>query len=122
MCPALVSHGGRPVAVSGASGGRRIMAAVAQLLLMVHDFGMDVEEAAHWPRIDVSGPDLVSADRRLPAQVVDALRALGDCEVVDHNVPPINFARPSIVERFDGVSARDISDAFSPWCVALSPA
>jgi gamma-glutamyltranspeptidase/glutathione hydrolase len=121
MCPALVSHGGRPVAVSGASGGRRIMAAVAQLLLMVHDFDMDVEEAAHWPRIDVSGPDRVSADRRLPAEVVDALRALGDCEVVDHNVLPINFARPSIIERFDGVSARGVSDAFSPWSAALSP-
>jgi gamma-glutamyltranspeptidase/glutathione hydrolase len=97
------------------------MAAVAQLLLMVHDFDMDVEEAAHWPRIDVSGPDRVSADRRLSAKVVDALRALGDCEVLDHNVLPINFARPSVIERFDGVSARGISDAFSPWSAALSP-
>jgi gamma-glutamyltranspeptidase/glutathione hydrolase len=122
MCPALVSHGGRPVAVGGAAGGRRIMAAIAQLLLMVHDFDMDVEEAAHWPRIDVSGPDRVSADRRLPAQVLDALRGLGEFEVVDHNVLPLNFARPSIIERFDGVTARGVSDAFSPWSAALSPA
>lgn len=53
------------------------MASVAQLMMFVHDFDMDVEEAAHWPRIDVSGPDLVSADRRLPDDVVRALAATG---------------------------------------------
>lgn len=121
MCPAIIAHGGRPVVVGGAAGGRRIMAAIAQLLLFVHDFRMDVGDAAHWPRIDVSGPDKVSADRRLPPQVIDLLGQLGECEVVDHNVLPINFARPSIIERFDGVTARGVSDAFSPWSAALSP-
>ncbi|MFL9902071.1 gamma-glutamyltransferase [Paraburkholderia fungorum] len=120
MCPAIVSRDGRPVVVGGAAGGRRIMAAIAQLLLFVQDFGMDVGDAAHWPRIDVSGPDKVSADRRLSPEVIDALKALGECEVVDHNVLPINFARPSIIERFDGVTARGVSDAFSPWSAALS--
>jgi gamma-glutamyltranspeptidase / glutathione hydrolase len=120
MCPAIVSRDGRPVVVGGAAGGRRITAAIAQLLRFVQDFGMDVGDAAHWPRIDVSGPDKVSADRRLSPEVIDALKALGECEVVDHNVLPINFARPSIIERFDGVTARGVSDAFSPWSAALS--
>lgn len=121
MCPAIIARDGRPVVVGGAAGGRRIMAAIAQLLLFVHDFGMDVGDAGHWPRIDVSGPERLSADRRLSADVLDALRQLGECEVVDHNVLPINFARPSIIERFDGVTARGMSDAFSPWSAALSP-
>ncbi|WP_429302024.1 gamma-glutamyltransferase [Paraburkholderia sp. GAS199] len=119
MCPAIVSRNGRPVMVGGAAGGRRIMAAIAQLLLVVHDFGMDVEKAAHWPRIDVSSPDKVSADRRLPSEVIAALKALGECDVVDHSVLPINFARPGIIERFDGVTARGVSDALSPWSAAL---
>ena len=38
----------------GASGGRRIMAAVFQLMTFLADFGMSVEDAAHHPRIDVS--------------------------------------------------------------------
>jgi gamma-glutamyltranspeptidase / glutathione hydrolase len=38
---------------------------------------------------------------------------------VDHNVLPINFARPSI-ERFDGVTARGVSGAFPAWSVAWS--
>ncbi|MBN3766165.1 gamma-glutamyltransferase [Burkholderia sp. Ac-20365] len=122
MCPAIIAHDGRPVVVGGAAGGRRIMAAIAQLLLLVHDFRMDVGDAAHWPRIDVSGPDKVSADRRLPQQVIDRLMQMSECDVVDHNVLPINFARPSIIERFDGVTARGVSDAFSPWSAALSPA
>ncbi|SAL85289.1 gamma-glutamyltransferase [Caballeronia arvi] len=121
MCPAIISRDGRPVVAGGAAGGRRIMAAVAQLLLLVHDFDMSVGDAAHCPRIDVSGPEQVSADRRLPALVLHALRELGECEVVDHNVLPINFARPSVIERFDGRTARGVSDAFSPWSAALGP-
>jgi gamma-glutamyltranspeptidase/glutathione hydrolase len=53
--------------------------------------------------------------------VLDALRQLGTCDVVDHNVLPINFARPSVIERFDSITARGISDAFSPWSAALNP-
>ncbi|MDE1179986.1 gamma-glutamyltransferase [Paraburkholderia sp.] len=121
MCPAIVVRNGRPVIVAGGAGGRRIMAAVAQLLMFVHDFGMDVEDAAHWPRIDVSGPDLVSADRRLDAAVIDALRAVGATEIVDHDVLPINFARPAIIDAREPL-ARGVSDALSPWSIALGAA
>jgi gamma-glutamyltranspeptidase/glutathione hydrolase len=95
------------------------MASVAQLMMFVHDFDMDVEEAAHWPRIDVSGPDLISADRRLPDDVVSALAATGDFELVDHDVLPINFARPSIIDARTSGLLRGISDVYSPWSAAL---
>src|SRR5438270_185157 len=74
MCPAILKDGERPWIAIGSSGGRRIMASVLQVLSFVADFGMRPEDAAHHPRIDVSDPDLVNADRRLPADVLDALR------------------------------------------------
>src|SRR3546814_16239141 len=50
----------------GASGGRKIMPAVAQLASFLADFGMGLEDAFHHPRIDVSGGDTVIADDSLP--------------------------------------------------------
>ena len=66
MCPVIAASGGQPEIAVGASGGRRIMASVFQLLSFVADFGMEPEAAAHHPRIDVSGPSGIGADRRLP--------------------------------------------------------
>src|ERR1043165_1767697 len=66
MFPLILRDGVKPWIAAGASGGRRIMAAVLQLVSFVADFGMSPEAAAHQPRIDVSGPDEVTADRRGP--------------------------------------------------------
>ena len=103
MLPIMLTEGGRPFLAAGASGGRRILAAVFQLMTFIADFGMSVEDAAHHPRIDVSSVDAVSADRRLPAEVLDALAADGPLEVVEHGAVPINFACPNvIVQHADG--------------------
>jgi len=120
MCPAIVaSSAGRPIITAGAAGGRRIMASVAQLLMFLHDFDTDVEEAAHCPRIDVSDPHLVSADRRLGDDVLRALSEIGTCELVDHDVLPINFARPSVIDARSVGRLRGVSDAYSPWSAAV---
>ncbi len=121
MCPVVVSEGGRPMIAAGASGGRRIMAAVAQMLAFTLDFGMDPQAAAHHPRIDVSDPGSVNADARLPADVLDALRADGAVEVVDHCVMPVNFACPNLIRVQDG-QRTGISDVMSPWSAALAQA
>ena len=101
MCPVIVTpktgHG--PRFAGGASGGRRILASVYQMLAWTVDFGMGLEDAAHWPRIDVSGPDQTSADLRLPAEVLAALEAAGPTVVVEHGVLPINFACPNMIRR-----------------------
>lgn len=117
MCPAILAEGGTPVLALGASGGRRIMAAVAQLLFYVAAFGMDPAAAAHHPRIDVSGPHAVGADRRLGPEVLAALAADGPAEAVEHAVLPGNFACPSLLLRRGGV-ATGISDVMSPWSAA----
>jgi gamma-glutamyltranspeptidase/glutathione hydrolase len=93
---------------------------VAQVMMFVADFGMNLDQAAHHPRVDVSGPDEVSADLRLPAEVIEALAADGPTEVVEHGVMPINFACPNmIVQHADG-SRQGISDAASPWSAAVA--
>jgi gamma-glutamyltranspeptidase/glutathione hydrolase len=121
MCPVIATDAeGRPELVAGASGGRRIMAAVAQLLSFVAEFGMDPETAAHHPRVDVSGPDGVSADLRLPAAVLDRLRADGPVEVVEHGVMPLNFACPSLIRRMPDGQVAGVSDAMSPWSAAVA--
>jgi gamma-glutamyltranspeptidase / glutathione hydrolase len=122
MSPIIVRDGDRPWFAAGASGGRRILSSVTQLLAFVTDFGMSLEEAAHHPRIDVSDPEYLSADRRLPADVIDALAADGHTEVVEHGVMPINFACPNaIISEPDGYRT-GISDVASPWSAALAQA
>ena len=121
MCPVIVRRDGAPVIAAGSSGGRRILASVVQVLAFVHRFGMSPEQAAHHPRIDVSDPGGVNADARLPADVLDALRADGPVEVVEHGVLPVNFACPNLVVQMDG-NRTGISDVMSPWSAAIAQA
>jgi gamma-glutamyltranspeptidase/glutathione hydrolase len=97
------------------------MAAVLQLVSFVADFGMTAEAAAHQPRIDVSGPDRVTADRRLGPEIIGALQADGEVEVVDHGALPINFACPNLILQQAGTRT-GISDAASPWSGAVAQA
>lgn len=121
MCPVVVTpkDGSWPRAAAGASGGRRILASVYQMLSWTLDCGMDVETAAHQPRIDVSGPDATTADCRMPAETIAALEAEGSLSIVEHSVMPINFACPNIiVAGKDG--AEGCSDAASPSSAAVA--
>ena len=121
MSPVIATDAaGVPAIALGASGGRRILAAVFQMLSLVAGFGMDPEAAAHAPRLDVSGPDGATADRRLPAATLDGLAAMGPVEVVEHAVLPVNFACPNLVAiGADGLRT-GISDTMSPWSAALA--
>ena len=120
MSPVILRDGDRPWLAAGASGGRRILASVTQLLAFVTDFGMKLEDAAHHPRIDVSDPEHVSADRRLPQEIIGALTADGPTEVVEHAVMPINFACPNAIVMEQDGTRKGISDAASPWSAALA--
>jgi gamma-glutamyltranspeptidase / glutathione hydrolase len=122
MLPIMLTESGRPFLAAGASGGRRIMAAVFQLMTFIADFGMDVETAAHHPRIDVSSADSASADRRLPPAVLDALRADGPLDVVEHSAVPINFACPNVIVQSADGTRTGMSDAASPWSGAVAQA
>ena len=120
MCPVVVARGGTPYLALGASGGRKIVAAVLQLASFVIDFGMDLEAAAHAPRLDASGADLTTLDRRLDAVVVDAVGALGPVERVEHTIAPGQFANPNMVSRDEAGFNVGVADAMSPWSAAVA--
>jgi gamma-glutamyltranspeptidase/glutathione hydrolase len=121
MFPIILRDDAKPFIAAGASGGRRIMAAVLQLTSFVADFGMTPAAAAHQPRIDVSDPGKVTADRRLAPDILRALEADGPVEIVEHSVLPLNFACPNLLLQQDGTRT-GISDAASPWSAALAQA
>jgi gamma-glutamyltranspeptidase/glutathione hydrolase len=99
---------------AGASGGRRIMPAVMQLLSFVIDYGMDLDAAIHQPRIDASEGNIVSGDKRLPNEVREALRARFDyAEARVQNVPG-KYAVPSAVLRV-GDTNSGVNESFQPW-------
>ncbi|PWS37482.1 hypothetical protein DFH01_11670 [Falsiroseomonas bella] len=122
MSPVIATDAaGRPAIALGASGGRRILASVFQMLSFVAGFGMDPEAAAHQPRIDVSGPEGVTADPRLPAETLAALGdAAGPVGAVEHAVLPVNYACPNLIAIGPDGQRTGISDAMSPWSAALA--
>ncbi len=117
VCPILGESGDTRFAF-GASGGRKIVSAMAQMTSFVVDFGMDVGQAFHQPRIDVSGGQAIVADDMLPAPVIEALAA--DHPVVTtHRSPfPYAFACPAGVMRTAGVNS-GCTEIMSPWGDAI---
>jgi gamma-glutamyltranspeptidase/glutathione hydrolase len=109
---------GRRVAV-GASGGRRILPAVTQLLSFVMDYGMDLDATIHQPRIDASEGAIVVGDVRLPAAVREDLRARFDYEEARIQTLPMKFACPSLVLR-DGGTNSGAAEPFQPWSDAVA--
>jgi gamma-glutamyltranspeptidase/glutathione hydrolase len=120
MCPLIVARDGRPRFGVGASGGRRILAAVLQMASFIVDFDMGADEAAHHPRIDVSGDEGLAIDRRLPGAVIDRLRGRHGAEIVEHTVSPARFACPNLVLRGEDGTNHGVSDALSPWSAAVA--
>jgi len=120
MCPLVVARDGRARFGAGASGGRRILGAVLQLASFVVDFGMTPEEAAHQPRIDVSGETGFAIDRRLPDPVRERLAARPGAAIVEHTVWPQRFACPNLVLRGGDGLNYGIADLMSPWSAAVA--
>jgi gamma-glutamyltranspeptidase/glutathione hydrolase len=111
---------GRRVAV-GASGGRRILPAVTQLLSFVIDYGMDLDATIHQPRIDASEGAIVVGDARLPMAVREDLRARFDFAEARIQTTPMKFACPSLVLR-DCDTNSGATEPFQPWSEAVSEA
>jgi gamma-glutamyltranspeptidase/glutathione hydrolase len=112
------AHDGRRAAI-GASGGRRILPAVSQLLSFVMDYGMDLDAVIHQPRIDASEGAVVIGDVRLPQPAREALRTRFDYEEARIQTLPMKFACPSIVLR-DGNTNSGATEVFQPWSEAVA--
>jgi gamma-glutamyltranspeptidase/glutathione hydrolase len=103
----------------GASGGRRIMPSVMQILSFVMDYGMDLDTAIHHPRLDASEGDIVIGDVHLPSETREALRRRFDYEEARVQTVPGKFACPSVVLRADGTN-HGATDTFQPWADAVA--
>ena len=116
ICPVVVARDGKAWFCIGASGGRRIVPAVAQLALMQIDRGMDVEAAFHQPRIDVSGVGPIRVNRDLPDAVKKAIAAKLPMVEVDNPISPLGFANPSCIVR-DPTTGEltGMNEVMSPW-------
>ncbi|MDX5400766.1 MAG: gamma-glutamyltransferase family protein, partial [Rhodobacterales bacterium] len=117
VCPVIGEQGDRRFAF-GASGGRKIMGAVAQLSSFVTDHGMDIGAAFHQPRIDISGDRLI-ADDALSAAVLDRLRQSHPVTETKRMIFPYAFACPAGVMR-RGTLNSGCTEIMSPWGDAIS--
>jgi len=105
MTPTIVLKDGKPILITGAPGGSRIITAVLQVIVNSIDYHRSIGEAVAAPRVHHQWmPDQVVVERALPIGTVHALEALG------HNVrvgPPSGSAH-SIAATSDGfVGAAD---------------
>jgi gamma-glutamyltranspeptidase/glutathione hydrolase len=117
MCPVIGLADERRFAL-GASGGRRILPAVVQIASFLLDHGMSLEDAFHQPRLDVSGPDLVTIDARLPFAVAAppgaAVRRLAP------RPNPFLFACPTAVEVSASGWREGMTEPMQPWADAVA--
>ena len=119
MCPTVVERADGLRFAAGASGGRRILPAVFQLVSFLVDYAMSMEEAMHTPRIDASGAARITADRALAADVLDALASHHDLLVARHGVYPAFYASPNLAGyESAGGMAVGAACVTSPWARA----
>ncbi|QLK26804.2 gamma-glutamyltransferase [Natrinema zhouii] len=82
--PTIVTRDGDPFLTVGSPGGWSIIHTVAQIILNVAEFGMDIDEAVAEPRVYSATGTWVQAEGGVPNDVVDELNAAGhDVSVVD---------------------------------------
>jgi len=100
MCPVIGIKDHGAVFAAGACGGRKIFPAVLQLVSFLVDFSMDVTSAAHQPRLDVSGTELVTIMNNMDEDIIAELeKEFGQTRLRPNGVSPNFFALPQIVER-----------------------
>jgi gamma-glutamyltranspeptidase/glutathione hydrolase len=109
---------GRRFAI-GASGGRKILGAVMQLSSFIMDHGLDLEEAFHTPRIDVSGSGKITADQTLSTDVIAALKKEMPVIQTRRNVYPYSFACPAGVMRSGDLNT-GCTEIMSPYGDAIA--
>ena len=122
MCPTIVQERDNSRFAVGASGGRRIISAVLQLISFLIDFSMDPETAMHQPRIDISGRRDVNVDTNLDSKITNQLlKKLDHVLPATHGVFPSLFACPGLV-RHDAKTRRRTGASFtySPIAAAVA--
>jgi gamma-glutamyltranspeptidase / glutathione hydrolase len=78
MTPTIVVHNGKAVMVLGSPGSSKIITTVANVLMGVVDYGMNLQEAVNAPRFHNQWlPDIVNVEKWFSPDTVTALRNMG---------------------------------------------
>ena len=78
MTPTIVLKDGKLFLVLGSPGGPRIITTVANILMGVVDYGMNIQEAVNAPRFHHQWlPDVVSAEQGFPPDTVKRSEGMG---------------------------------------------
>ena len=77
MSPTIVVRDGRPILVTGAAGGARIIEGTLLPIVNVLDFGLDIAHAVDAERLDDQTGNMTLEDARIPPSVVADLQARG---------------------------------------------
>ena len=100
MCPTIAKRSDGAVLALGACGGRHIFPAVFQLLSFLLDYEMDVDQAVHQARLDVSGTDVVtlmsSMDEIFRRTLADRYPG---ARVRPNGVSPMFFGLPQVIQQ-----------------------
>jgi gamma-glutamyltranspeptidase/glutathione hydrolase len=76
-CPTIILRGGRVWAALGTPGGHTIGQTVAQMVMNLVDFQMDIQRAIAAPRVSFVEPDDLAVEESVPLEVRDGLVRLG---------------------------------------------
>ena len=78
MTPTIVVHDGKTVMVLGSPGSSKIITTVANVLMGVVDYGMNIQEAVNAPRFHNQWlPDVVNVEKWFSPDTLSALRIMG---------------------------------------------
>lgn len=78
MTPTIVVHDGKAVLVLGSPGGSQISTIVANVLMGVVDYGMNIQEAVNAPRFHNQWmPDVLNVEKWFSPDTVSALQQMG---------------------------------------------
>jgi gamma-glutamyltranspeptidase/glutathione hydrolase len=116
MLPTLVLDGDQPWLAAGASGGRRIMPAVMQILSFLIDYKLPLEAAFHQPRIDASIMGQPWYDPLHEPAVQEAIRTRFPGALAKRRDPlPLNYACPSAVMFGADGDCSGMVEIAQPW-------
>jgi gamma-glutamyltranspeptidase / glutathione hydrolase len=119
MLPVLGLDGEQPWLALGASGGRRILPAILQLISFQADFGFDIEAAFQAPRIDTSLPGEVALNPRLAPEIKAELARRFTVRERPPAPYPLGYACPSAV-AIEGGERVGMTETAQPWAGAAA--
>ncbi len=92
VCPTILLQGDDPYLAVGAPGGRAIQTSIAQVIINVVDFGMDIQSAIDAPRITREVAEIL-LDSRFPEETYKRLMEIGH-KVIYIDKELANWGRP----------------------------